>query len=149
MELTHFLLGGGLGTIDFHFLVEPIVHYERVGHSYTMGLHWVAGSVCVVSYIGIVEISDSFLLRRIDFELVKGELRIHCNVNNVNECKVRVDCELFDAGDYLYLFFSFFVYLGKMSVEIFLSIRLFATKCKNNYLSTPLHNSPFLFLPYL
>jgi hypothetical protein len=34
--------------VNFHFLVKAIVHYQAVGHSYSVRLHRVTGNVGVV-----------------------------------------------------------------------------------------------------
>ena len=58
VELCHLVLGGGLGAVDFEFLVEAVVHDEAVGHSDAVGLHRMAGVVGVVAHVGVVEVGD-------------------------------------------------------------------------------------------
>jgi pyoverdine/dityrosine biosynthesis protein Dit1 len=49
--------------IDFHLLVDTVVHDQAVRQAYAMRLHRMTGDICVVSNIGVVEVCDSFLAR--------------------------------------------------------------------------------------
>ena len=56
VELGHLVLGRGLGTVDFEFLVEAVVHDERVRHPDAVWLHRVAGIVGIVAHVRVVEV---------------------------------------------------------------------------------------------
>jgi hypothetical protein len=47
-----------MAHVNFHLLVEAVVHDETVSHSDTMRLHWMAGIVGVVSDIRVIEVGD-------------------------------------------------------------------------------------------
>jgi hypothetical protein len=47
-----------MAHVDFHLLVEAVVHDQTVSHSDTMRLHGMAGVVGVVSDIRVIEVGD-------------------------------------------------------------------------------------------
>lgn len=47
--------------IYLHLLVRPIVHDQAVGQPYAMRLHGMAGDICIVSDIRIIEVRDLLL----------------------------------------------------------------------------------------
>lgn len=90
MELRHFEFGGGFRAlypaisaqegkdqmqkvgplyvqgiqthVNFHFLVQAIIHHQAVSHPNPMGLHGVASNIGIVADIGIVKICNALLL---------------------------------------------------------------------------------------
>ena len=42
--------------VDLHFLVEPVVEHQRVGHRQSLGFHGVEGPVVEISDIRVVEV---------------------------------------------------------------------------------------------
>lgn len=49
---------GCSGTyVDFHVLVEAVVHDQAMSHSNTMRLHWMACTIVVVTHIGYLMVS--------------------------------------------------------------------------------------------
>lgn len=73
--------------VDFHFLVQAIVHDQAVSHSYTMWLHGMTSIVGVVSNIRVVKVGDFLWLRRaIQVRLVQGSV----NTVAVHLCGIAV-----------------------------------------------------------
>lgn len=60
--------------IDFHLLVEAVVHDQTVGHPYAMRLHGMAGIVGVVSDIRVIKVCDLFVLATIGAWRVEGRI---------------------------------------------------------------------------
>ena len=56
VELCHLVLGCRLGTVYLEFLVEAVVHDERMRHSDAVWLHWVAGVVGIIAHVRVVEV---------------------------------------------------------------------------------------------
>ena len=47
---------GNVRPVDLHFLVEPVVEHQRVGHCQSLGFHGVEGPVVEISDIRVVEV---------------------------------------------------------------------------------------------
>lgn len=47
--------------IDFHLLVQPIVHDQTVGHSNPVRFHRMACNIGVVAHVGIVKVRHGLL----------------------------------------------------------------------------------------
>lgn len=58
VELRHLVLGSGFGAVDLQLLVQPVVHDQTVSHANPMGFHGMAGVVCIVADIAVVEVRD-------------------------------------------------------------------------------------------
>lgn len=54
LQLLHLLVW----SIDFHFLVEAIVHDQTMGDGQTVWFHWMTGPIVEAAHIRIVEIRD-------------------------------------------------------------------------------------------
>ena len=54
---VHIWTIGNVRPVDLHFLVEPVVEDQGVGHCQSLGLHGVEGAVVEVSNIRVVEVS--------------------------------------------------------------------------------------------
>lgn len=58
--------------VDFHLLVDPIVHDQAVRQPNAMGLHRMTSNVGIVSHIGVVEVSNSLLTAAVQHRSVDG-----------------------------------------------------------------------------
>ena len=76
--------------VNFHTLVEVVLHNKTVRQADTMRLHGMARNVGIVSNVGVVEVRD--LLGRRPIESGGAELG-HCTVaHRVGFTCVKVDC---------------------------------------------------------
>ena len=46
--------------INFHVLIETIIHDKAVRHSYTVRFHGVTSNIGIIAHIGIVEVGCRF-----------------------------------------------------------------------------------------
>lgn len=84
MELRHFVLGGGFGTVDFQLLVQSVIHNQGMRHANAMRFHRMARVVGIVSHVGIIKVGDFLGLggdgigtgaRRVEFGVAPGARR--------------------------------------------------------------------------
>lgn len=61
--------------VNLHLRIQAIVHNQAVGHSYAMRLHGMAGNICIVANIRIVEVGDLLGLRASPIEGVGRSCR--------------------------------------------------------------------------
>src|SRR5262245_39659274 len=73
--------GGPRAYVDFHLGVQAIVHDQAVGHAYSVGLHGMAGDVCIVAHVRVVEVCNLLGLRACAVEGIRGRrasaIRLH------------------------------------------------------------------------
>ena len=63
--------------IDFHVLIETIVHDQTMCQANSVRLHRMSCDICVIADVGVVEISHAFLIARIQVRRIDGGNRRH------------------------------------------------------------------------
>merc|ERR550532_3086462 len=58
VKLRHLILSRLVGPVDLHLSVESIVEKQVVGHSHTVGLHWVTLSIVVVPDVRVIVVAN-------------------------------------------------------------------------------------------
>lgn len=86
--------------VDFHLLVEAIIHDQTVSHSYPMRLHGMSSYIGIIAHIRVVEISD-FVLEVVSIGGIKGGKACHFvngyafffQVGSFVVCTIKASCE--------------------------------------------------------
>ena len=66
--------------IDFHVLIERVIHDKTMSQPNSMRLHWMSSNIGIIAYIGVVKVGNAFLVMAIRGRRIQGGKRRHDSI---------------------------------------------------------------------